>query len=59
VPSRVGPAPGRLASLVGTDAFAGTLKGGSIKTFPATTGTENTRPYRGGVWLGDLNSNQD
>ena len=24
-----------------------------------TTETENTRSYQGGVWLGDLDSNQD
>ena len=53
------PAPWRFASLVGTDAFAGALTRGSIGTIPATAETENTRSYQGGVWLGDLDSNQD
>ncbi len=37
---RLGPAPERLASLVGTDAFAGALTRGSIGTIPATVETE-------------------
>jgi hypothetical protein len=47
-----------LASLVAADAFAGELTRGSIETIPATVETENTRSYREGVWLGDLDSNQ-
>ena len=53
------PTPWRFASLVGTDAFAGALTRGSIGTIPAPVETENTRSYQGGVWLGDLDSNQD
>ena len=30
-----------------------------IGTIPAPVETENTRSYQGGVWLGDLDSNQD
>jgi hypothetical protein len=53
------PTPGRFASLVGTDAFAGELTRGNIRTFPATAETENTASFQGGAWLGDLDSNQD
>jgi hypothetical protein len=47
------------ASLLAADAFAGELTRGSIETIPVTVETENTRSYREGVWLGDLDSNQD
>jgi hypothetical protein len=30
-----------------------------VGTFPATVETENTRSYKRGLWLGDLDSNQD
>ena len=53
------PAPWRFASLIGTDAFAGALTRGSIGTIPETAETENTRSFQGGVWLGDMDSNQD
>jgi hypothetical protein len=45
------PAPRHLASLVGTDAFAGALTRGNIGTIPETAETENTRSYQGGLWL--------
>jgi hypothetical protein len=35
------------------------LTRGSIRTFRATAETENTASYKGGAWLGDLDSNQD
>jgi hypothetical protein len=53
------PTPWRFASLVGTDAFAGALTRGSIGTIPATVEIENTQSYQGGVWLGEVDSNQD
>ncbi len=31
----------------------------SIGTIPETAETENTRSYQGGLWLRDLDSNQD
>jgi hypothetical protein len=34
------------------------LTRGSIRTFPATAETENTRSCQGGVWLGKQDSNQ-
>jgi hypothetical protein len=46
-------------SAVVADAFAGELTRGSIGTIRATVETENTRSHQGGVWLGDLDSNQD
>ncbi len=39
--------------------FGEALTRGSIGTIPETAETENTRSYQGGVWLGDLDSNQD
>src|SRR5580704_2497409 len=45
------PAPRYLASLVGTDAFAGALTRGSIGTIPETAETENTRSYQEVLWL--------
>ena len=56
---RSGENLGHFSSLVGTDAFAGALTRGSIGTIPETAETENTRSYQGGLWLGDLDSNQD
>jgi hypothetical protein len=54
------PTPWRFASLVCTDAFAGALTRGSTGTIPETAAeTENTRSYQGGLWLGNLDSNQD
>src|SRR6202045_2110367 len=51
------PAPRHFASLVVADAFAGALTRGSIRTFPATTETENTASYQGGARLGREDSN--
>jgi hypothetical protein len=50
-----------LAFLVGTDAFAGTLKGGSIRTFPPSAESGNTcefetssKEYETGIFSDDL-----
>jgi hypothetical protein len=51
------PTPWRFASLVGTDAFAGALRRGSIGTIRETIKIENTQRYREVLWLGDLDSN--
>jgi hypothetical protein len=40
-------------------AFAPRSPAESIGTISATVETENTRSYQGGVWLGDVDSNQD
>jgi hypothetical protein len=39
------PTPWRFASLDGTDAFAGALPRGSIRTFPASEETTNTQRF--------------
>jgi AhpD family alkylhydroperoxidase len=40
-------------------AVAGRAYRDGIGTIPETAETENTRSYQGGIWLGDLDSNQD
>jgi hypothetical protein len=39
--------------------FFNTLIHDAIWTIPETAETENTRLYQGGLWLWDLDSNQD
>src|SRR5436309_2529349 len=50
------PQPRHLASLTGFDALFGALRHG-IGTISASTETENTWQYQGGLWLSNKDSN--
>jgi hypothetical protein len=57
--ARSRPTTPPLASLAGIDALTGELRHGILGTISASTETENTRQYGGGVWLGNQDSNHD
>ena len=49
--ARSRPTTPPLASLAGTDALTGVLRHGILGTTSASTETENTWQYQGGLWL--------